>query len=359
MKKLAFLVVTVMVMVLAMAVPVMAAPEASVLNVPGDYSTIQAAIDAASDGDTIIVAAGSYPENIVINKDITLFGAKCGIDAAGNTDRGGESIIVGGQVEITAAGATINGFKLEGNRIFINGAADVTVSYNIIENSSMHGIRLDSFSPNANIVYNTISNPNWEGICNYVGNSGVEISHNHIDGITVGHAIVSGMHVGTDIKITHNVISDCANKGINYWGAPGAVINHNVISDTGDDAIFTDTQATIVGNVISGSLLNGITLYPGTDKSTVTNNEISDCGGDGILLYGSDVSVVNNTISGCNWGIIVTDFSNGNRIINNDISGCYVGVGIFGNNNKVINNDISECDYDVYALGENNKVHNN
>ena len=37
---------------------------AATLNVPGDYPTIQAAIDAATDGDTVLVASGTYTEYI-------------------------------------------------------------------------------------------------------------------------------------------------------------------------------------------------------------------------------------------------------------------------------------------------------
>jgi len=56
--------------------------------VPGEYSTIQTAVDAASPGDTIHVAAGTYAEAVIINKALTIQGAGCAgttIDATGQT----------------------------------------------------------------------------------------------------------------------------------------------------------------------------------------------------------------------------------------------------------------------------------
>jgi len=38
------------------------------IYVPGDYPTIQSAIDAASPGDTILVAAGTYTENVEVDR---------------------------------------------------------------------------------------------------------------------------------------------------------------------------------------------------------------------------------------------------------------------------------------------------
>src|SRR5262245_47412912 len=50
-----------------------------------DFLTIQAAINdpGTVNGDTIQVAVGTYAENVVVNKQLTLLGAKSGVDARG------------------------------------------------------------------------------------------------------------------------------------------------------------------------------------------------------------------------------------------------------------------------------------
>jgi hypothetical protein len=75
------------------------------------YPTIQAAVDAASDGDTITVAAGQFAGNVSIDKSITLTGA--GADATTITG-GGPVLTLGAfgaatQPTITIAGVTITG----------------------------------------------------------------------------------------------------------------------------------------------------------------------------------------------------------------------------------------------------------
>ena len=71
------------------------------INVPNDYSTIQAAINASINGDTISIESGTYNENIVIDKNISLVGnyaAGIVIDGKGVdnaiTIKGGQNILI-------------------------------------------------------------------------------------------------------------------------------------------------------------------------------------------------------------------------------------------------------------------------
>ena len=83
-------------------------PDSDIIRVPEDYSTIQAAVDAASSGCTIQVSAGTYIENLVVYKPLTLIGADRSTTVI-NGD-GSEDII-----RVTANGCTISGFTIQGS----------------------------------------------------------------------------------------------------------------------------------------------------------------------------------------------------------------------------------------------------
>jgi len=95
--------------------------QAAELNVPTeDYPTIQSAINAAVDGDTVQVAAGAYTENLIGNaKSILLIGA--GADVTTVNGGGASSCLVMTNVSDTARveGFTItNGSAYDGGGMF-------------------------------------------------------------------------------------------------------------------------------------------------------------------------------------------------------------------------------------------------
>ena len=94
------------------------APAVHDLTSGGTFTTIQAAVNAANPGDTILADAGIYAENVTINKALILEGAQHGVDA--RTRSGLESIVDGtyngGKTPfyVTADNVTIDGFTVQG-----------------------------------------------------------------------------------------------------------------------------------------------------------------------------------------------------------------------------------------------------
>lgn len=70
----------------------------------GGFSSLAAALDAAVDGDTIMLSVGTHMGNATVSKAVTILGANAGINGADS--RGAESVI-DGKVTINAAGAVL------------------------------------------------------------------------------------------------------------------------------------------------------------------------------------------------------------------------------------------------------------
>ena len=106
---------------IGLALCALSAAHAATIKVPGDHATIQAAIDAASPGDTIKVGKGTYQENLVIpaaKTGLTLGGAKGTVLEArpAGGDGAGPGLIV------RADGVTLRGVTIR-NAEAVDGAA--------------------------------------------------------------------------------------------------------------------------------------------------------------------------------------------------------------------------------------------
>jgi len=86
---------------------------------PGNYSSIQEAIDDASDGDTVFVYdySSPYVENLIVDKSISLIGEDKHMTVIdGNENEEGEADVI----HIKADGVIVQGFTIQNGSLFWN-----------------------------------------------------------------------------------------------------------------------------------------------------------------------------------------------------------------------------------------------
>jgi len=118
---------------------------ASIINLDKpleNYTTIQEAINNASNGERIFVSSGIYNEKVIINKSISLLGEQKDIDGKKRDSWSNESVLISsnpeGTIQIIAKDVVINGIKIKDSEIGINSlmnSSNITLSYNVIENT--------------------------------------------------------------------------------------------------------------------------------------------------------------------------------------------------------------------------------
>jgi len=157
---------------------VFAIPEAlpKILHVPMQYSTIQAAIDAANSGDIIQVSGGVYKESVMVNKTVSLLAENPSntiIDANGTQ---------GNTVHVIANNVKIEGFTIqngenpfEASCLSIVRSRGIAISNNIIRQSH-HGLIMRE-SNDGVIVNNVIANNSVAGIYLSSGNNNRVVSN--------------------------------------------------------------------------------------------------------------------------------------------------------------------------------------
>jgi len=97
------------------------------LRVPQDYPTIQAAINAAQDGDEILVAAGTYQENLNITKSVRISGAGTDLVIIQPTGTGYGIGISGSGKQVTLENITVYAGNARNFIIHVYGVAQFTL----------------------------------------------------------------------------------------------------------------------------------------------------------------------------------------------------------------------------------------
>ena len=197
----------------------------------GNFTSIQEAINAANPGDTIFVHNGTYYENLVINKSITLVGE--------NRDH-----------------TIINGSKID-NVVLIR-ASNVTVKYFTITMGwgAYYGSGIQVESVSGTVICDNNINDSLRGI---------------------------SVYYSVNTNVSNNFINGSYFDGIYLRSSSNNIISNNTVSSNKYGITFDSSDGNIVsGNVIYRNDFNGIILF--YSKNNVFCNNIINKNNNGITL---------------------------------------------------------------------------
>jgi ASPM-SPD-2-Hydin domain-containing protein len=259
---------------------------ATVIHVPADKATIQAGINAAIKGDTVLVSPGTYNENINFRgKAITVkssMGPKVTI-----IDGGGVSAVVTFASKETL-GSLLRGFTIR------NGLSGTSTS-----NYVGGGILISNASPTiqGNIIENNLAEYGGGGI-----------------GISLGSPLIKGNTIQNNGQSPAYDFG-AGGGGIGVIGAGSAQIVGNVIRNNswnnagagfgGGIALYNSGSTLVENNIIQGNVAGtwgaGMWTYGDTSGTVVAQNLITGNSApendSGLYLDSTLAALVNNTIT--------------------------------------------------------------
>lgn len=275
---------------------------------PADFNTIQAAINAAENGQSLYVYNGEYEENIVINKTLWIIGEYSNtptIDGQG----------LGKVVSITADSVTLTNFRIE------RSSTTPTQDYAIYIISSYNTITQNLITNNGNGI--------WQ---NSTGN---KISDNIITNSIRKGLILQNSSGNT---ISDNTIKLCQDNAIELMSSSNNIFTNNRIENFSKDVkLYYSNYNTFSENIIANSTTGGIRLDYSNFSLFTSNNIFKNY--YGIRLgYSNNNTITQNTIIQNTYYGVLLDISHNNTISKNKIEQNNIGIW-FSNalSNKIYN----------------------
>jgi parallel beta-helix repeat protein len=384
---------------------------------PGNFSKIQEAIDSASNGDTIYVYTGSYYENLIVNKSVTLIGN-------GSSQTTIHGTMGGDVIQITADFVNITGFKITNsgtneydagieinradhciikNCTFPNNERGILINFssynNILNNtcnSNTYGEGIELSDSSENIIENNTCSNNWDGISIYGSSNNIiknNTCSNNENGISIWfstyNVFKNNKMFSCGIRImsfqlsewnTHTISADnlVNDKPIYYWknrnsgtipSGAGLIIlancrnirieNQNIIGGSDGVLLGYSFYNTISKNTLSSHKWGGLTLSY-SSNNIIENNVCSYNGMEGVSLELSLDNIIRNNIFEYNdFESIGLMISHGNIIHNNTFSNGYEGLWLASStNNKIYHNNFISNNYHIDVDEDNNQWNN-
>ncbi|MCK5292289.1 MAG: right-handed parallel beta-helix repeat-containing protein [Thermoplasmata archaeon] len=336
---------------------------------PGNYTSIQEAIDDSISGDTVYVYNGTYYESLDVDKPLSLEGEGRDVTVIDTNSSGMGMRITADWVSVTGFTImdSILGIRLDtvqNSRIMDNNLSnperfDIWIEssrYSEIANNVMaaglymEGDLLAHWNTHIIDTSNTINGKPIRYIKNVTGGTvpagAGQVILANCTGMVVEGQDVSDGYVGISVAFSSNIriVNDTSSYnnlyGIFLYSSNSNTVVGNIALETQESGSNAATGIRLEhssNNLVEGNhvekSIRGIELWH-SSNNTISNNDASDTYGI-VLRYSDNNTITNNNVSSIANGGISLDTSNNNTIRFNDVSvgkGLAVGLGSSNDN---------------------------
>jgi hypothetical protein len=269
------------------------------------YTTIQAAVTAASPGDTITIAAGTYAEDVTVAKALTINGVQSGVDARSRT--GTETVVR--SMAVTASNVVLDGlsFNKVGTQLTVASPSAPTILSGVVVRNSI----FDGYS-NVGIIPDRAGNITLQRLRfknPAAGSEPMQIKSNGVAGGCTGTQVLDSQFdyaanngssdinfsctgsASTNITVSGNAGNTNDADGsslVAFSGVAGGItVSDNTASTSGSQVFFFGSMtgtASITGNTFTGGTSSAVAIFggdagtsdtPNTGTFFITNNDLS------------------------------------------------------------------------------------